>query len=65
MKKNYFKPEFVAVEIACDSVMNETSRITGRKDIFLRKTVTKTKKSSSSGGGGGGHSSGRGGRGSF
>ena len=27
MKKNYFKPEFVAVEIACDSVMNETSRI--------------------------------------
>lgn len=43
--------------------MNPNSRITSRRDIFLRKTVTKTKKSSSSSGGG--HSSGRGGRGHF
>lgn len=45
--------------------MNSSSRITGRKDIFLRKSVTKTRKSSSSSGGGGGHSSGSGGRGHF
>lgn len=48
-----------------NTYMNSNSRITGRRDIFLRKTVTKTKKESSSGGSSGGHSSGRGGRGHF
>lgn len=44
--------------------LTENSRIVGRRDIFLRKTVTKTRKSSSSSGGGG-HSHGHGGVGHF
>lgn len=45
--------------------MSENSRIVGRRNIFLRKTVSKTKKSSSSGGHSGGHSHGHGGHGHF
>lgn len=49
-----------------NTYLSENSRIVGKRDIFLRKTVTKTRKaSSSSGGGGGGHSHGSGGHGHF